>query len=133
MFAVTALAAGAALVLTGAMAGVFFAFSVSVLRGLDAIEAAQAVAAMRSINRRILNPVFLTAFTGAPLAALATGGLLLARGETPAAMCAFAAAGAYLLGAFAPTVAVNVPLNEDLDAAPGPYGPQQAARLWAAY
>lgn len=123
----------AALLLTGLASGVFFAYSVSVMLGLDDIRPDAALAAMRSINRRIQNPVFFLAFLGAPLCSLAAGLLLLGAGPTGAAVLFLAAAGVYLLGAFAVTAAVNVPLNEKLDAAGTPADPGEAARQWSAY
>ncbi|MCG5219844.1 anthrone oxygenase family protein [Streptosporangium sp. KLBMP 9127] len=131
MFALAAFFAGLSLVLTGGVAGVFFAFSVAVMRGLDAIPPAAAITAMRGINRKILNPVFLSAFVGAQIASAATGALLLALGSTPAATAFFGAAAVYLLGAFVPTVAVNVPMNEALDKLPENTG--DAGAQWAAY
>lgn len=131
--ALTAILATVALALTGVMAGLFYAVSVAVIPGLDGIKADQAVSAMQSINRKILNPVFFTAFFGAPVAAAATGGLLLALGQTWAAVLFFLAAATYALGTFAPTVVVNVPMNDALDAAGVPSDEETAARLWSDY
>jgi uncharacterized membrane protein len=131
--ALTAVSATVTLALTGAMAGLCFAFSISVMRGLDLIAAEQAIRAMQGINRKIQNPVFLTAFVGAPLAAALTGGLLLWDGRTAAGVVFFLAAASYALGALAPTAVVNVPMNEALDAAAVPTDPGEAARLWSAY
>lgn len=133
VFPLAVATAAAALVLTGAMAGVFFAFSVSVMPGLDAIKADQAIPAMQSINQKILNPVFLPTFVGAPIVAAVTGALLLALGQRPAAILLFLAAAVYVLGAFLPTMAVNVPMNVALDAATVPADPNEAARLWSDY
>lgn len=113
-------AAALALLLTGLMAGIFAAFSVSVVPGLDRVDSGRAVAAMRSINRVIQNPVFFVMFFGAPVAAVASGALLFPLGQVGAAWLFLAAAGAYLLGAFLPTIVVNVPLNNALDAAGQP-------------
>ncbi len=133
MSALATCSATAALVLTGAVSGVFFAFSVSVMRGLDAMDPGQAITAMQRINQKILNPVFLTAFMGAPVAAAAAGALLLALGRTSAALLLFLAAAIYVLGAFLPTAVVNVPMNEALDAVEPPSGREEAARVWSAY
>ncbi|MFI6928052.1 DUF1772 domain-containing protein [Nonomuraea spiralis] len=105
-----------ALVLNGLMAGVFFAFSTSVMPGLDAVGEEAAAAAMRSANRKILNPAFLSTFTLAPVASLLAGVFLLVAGATGPAVLAFAAAVAYILGSFAVTAAINVPMNNALDA-----------------
>jgi uncharacterized membrane protein len=62
---VRAIALGAALG-TGLMAGLFFAFSVSVMRALASRPAAEGIAAMQAISRAILNPVFLVVFFNVP-------------------------------------------------------------------
>src|SRR5947209_4228225 len=54
----------AATLLTGLMAGLFFAYSCSVLPGLAATDDRSFVQTMQWINRRILNGWFLTAFLG---------------------------------------------------------------------
>src|SRR3954464_10677195 len=92
------LSATTTLLLTGAVAGVFFAYSVSVMMGLDAVRPEQAIAAMRSINDKIHNPLFLAAFLLAPVAAAVTGGLLLALGHRTAGILFFLAGAAYVLG-----------------------------------
>ncbi|MER6575403.1 anthrone oxygenase family protein [Nonomuraea sp. NPDC001023] len=109
-----------ALVLNGLMAGVFFAFSTSVMPGLDAlgepVGPEGAAAAMRSMNRKILNPGFLSTFTLAPVASLLAGVFLLIGGDGGPAVLAFAAAVVYFLGSIAVTAAINVPMNNALDA-----------------
>jgi uncharacterized membrane protein len=129
----TAVSAGVTIALIGLMAGVFFAFSVSVMLGLDAIEPGNAIRAMQSINRKIQNSVFLATFVLAPIAGAVTGGLLLGLGETWAAVIMFLAAVAYVLGSLVPTGRINVPLNSALDAATVPADPNEAARLWSDY
>lgn len=129
----TVAAGFAAVLLTGAMAGIFFAFSVSVMPALDAIAPRAAIASMRAINRRIQNPVFFIAFFGAPVASLAAGILFLARGGSQPAAAMFAAGALYLLGALAPTIAINVPLNNRLDRAAEPADETAAAMLWREY
>ncbi|WP_062214079.1 DUF1772 domain-containing protein [Streptomyces sp. NBRC 109706] len=113
------------LVLAAVVAGTFFAFSVSVLPGLNTLEPEQAVASMRAMNARILNPLFLTSFTAIPLTAIATAVALLALGHRAAAFVFVAAGVSYAVGAFLPTVAVNVPLNEALA-----NGTADPATLW---
>ncbi|MGP4112818.1 anthrone oxygenase family protein [Streptomyces sp. 4N509B] len=130
MHTLAAVLAALTLAMTGAMTGVFFAFSVSVTLGLDAAGPERAVPVMQRVNERILNPVFLTTFVGAPLTAAVCGGLLLAVGHTAAGWVLLAAAGTYALGAIVPTAVVNVPLNNALNAAGTPESPSHAARLW---
>ncbi len=116
MDVLAAVVAVLAVVLNGVMAGVFFAFSVSVMPGLDTIDEERAADAMRSANRKILNPAFLAAFTLSPVASLAAGVLMLLDGRTGAGVLLLAAALAYAVGCFAVTAAVNVPMNNALEA-----------------
>ncbi|MDP4510985.1 MULTISPECIES: anthrone oxygenase family protein [unclassified Nonomuraea] len=115
------------LVLHGALAGLFYTFSMSVMPGLNAIAPAQAEEAMRSINRKILNPWLYIPFLGSPLAALATG--LLA--GAPAAVWFFAAAAVGFVGSFLVTVAINVPMNNAVDA--GTMAWKDYSRRWTAW
>ncbi|WP_326595656.1 anthrone oxygenase family protein [Streptomyces sp. NBC_01803] len=123
------LTASVALLTAALMAGIFLSFTLSVLPGLDAIEPEHSVRAMRSMNDSILNPAFLTTFMGVPVAAVATGALLLLLGHRAAGLVFLAAAAVYVLGVFLPTAAVNVPLNDTLAAA-GDH-PADAAGVWA--
>src|SRR5688572_13860507 len=62
----------------GLIAGVFFAFSSFVMAALHRLPPAQGIAAMQSINRVVINPLFLGTFLGtaAACAALAARSLL---------------------------------------------------------
>ena len=124
-------AATTTLLLTGAVAGLFFAYSVSVMMGLDAIRPEQAIAAMRSINEKIQNAVFLASFLLAPVAAVVTGVLLLVLGQRTAGVVFFLAAATYVLGTLIPSFAVNIPMNDALDAARP--SAAEAARVWSDY
>jgi len=121
------------LVLTAAVSGVFFAYSNSVVPGLDKVRPEQAITAMNSVNRTILNPLFLTTFTGPPIAAVLAGVLLLVAGSTTAGLLYLAAAVVYLAGCVAPTAAVNVPLNNGLDTGTIPTDPDEVTRTWQEY
>jgi uncharacterized membrane protein len=127
------IASALAVLMAGGMAGVFFAFSVAVMPGLDAAKATSAIASMQSVNQKIQNPVFLLTFVGVPVAGALAGGALLATGERGAALLFFAAAAVYVLGSFLPTVVVNVPMNNTLDATKIPSDLADAARIWAGY
>ncbi|QYC45223.1 hypothetical protein Nocox_38365 [Nonomuraea coxensis DSM 45129] len=115
------------LVLHGLLAGLFYAFSMSVMPGLNAVEPERAEAAMRSVNRKILNPWLFLVFLGSPVAALVAG--LLADGA--AAVWFLAAAGVGFAGSFLVTVAVNVPMNNALDAGTMPW--KDYSRRWTAW
>jgi len=116
---------------SGLVAGIFFAFSTFVMRALGQLPQNQGIAAMKAINVTVLNPWFFLAFFGTaavclPIAFLALGSATgTHRAYLPAA-CAF-----YLLGCLLVTVAFNVPLNNRLASAdPDSSG---AAALWANY
>ncbi len=121
------------LILTGAIAGFFYAYTSSVMRGLDAIPAAHAIVAMQGINATVRNWMFAPAFFGAPVAAIVTGALLGWRHHRTAALLMLLAAMIYLAGALLPTLLVNVPMNEALATVTVPADPQTADRLWRAY
>jgi uncharacterized membrane protein len=129
----TAWSAAVTLAVTGAIAGVYYAFSVAVMPGLNATDAGTAIRAMTSINQKIQNPMFVVTFLGPPILGVLTGVLLLMLGHKPAAVLFFLAAAVYLVGAFIPTMVVNVPMNDALDAAGVPTDPAEAARLWSDY
>ena len=58
------------LALFALMTGFFYAFSVAVMPGLDAIDARHSIPAMQSINLLVRNPVFFITFFVTPVAAL---------------------------------------------------------------
>ena len=68
--AVRALPLAGATLTTGLIAGVYYAYAVSVNLGLAAQPDAGYVAAMQAINERIQNPVFFASFFGAVLTLL---------------------------------------------------------------
>ncbi|MCC2618122.1 DUF1772 domain-containing protein [Aestuariibacter halophilus] len=96
-----------AMVLSGVMTGVYFVFSVFVMKALGAIPVEQGMAAMNSINRVILNSLFIPVFFLSSLVALSL--VILALDEL-----SVLASVAYLLGMFLCTVMFNVPLNNAL-------------------
>ncbi|MFD4294441.1 anthrone oxygenase family protein [Rhodococcus sp. NPDC058505] len=115
------------LVLHGVLAGLYYAFSMSVMPGLKAVDDDAADAAMRSVNRKILTPWLFVPFLGAPVAAGAAG--FLASGA--AATWYFAAAAVNLVGSVLITAVVNVPLNNALLG--GRIGFREYAPRWTAF
>lgn len=99
---------------SGLVGGVMFAFSTSVMPGLRGRPAPEAIAAMQSMNKAILNPAFLGAFMGTTLTSVATVALLpFANLEGEALRIAGALL--YVVGVFGLTAAVNVPMNNRVD------------------
>ena len=115
----------------GLMAGLFFAFSVAVMGALARIQPPEGIAAMQSINRVILNPLFLLVFLGTAAVCLVVAVTSLWRWHEAGAACLLVGAMLYLVGTFVVTMLFNVPLNNALDAA-APAG-ADSARLWADY
>lgn len=115
----------------GLMAGLFFAFSVSVMRALARLTPAQGIAAMQAINIVILNPVFLGIFLGTAVISVLAILVSLLRWNTPGALYLLAGGVLYLIGNILVTAVFNVPMNNALDAvAPADPG---SANLWATY
>lgn len=102
-----------AVMLTGLSAGLFYAWSVSVIPGTRKIMDPAYLESMQSINRAILNPAFFLIFFGSLIMLgvsswqHAHGGLIfwLLLGATLT----------YLIGTFGVTAFGNVPLNNELD------------------
>lgn len=94
---------------SGLNAGLFFIFSNTIMRAFDRLPAAGAVAAMNSINRVILNPLFFLIFFGTALLCLV---LLVGRLNSPLVV---AGALLYLAGSIGVTMVCNVPLNDKLE------------------
>lgn len=99
-------------VLTALIAGLFYAYSCSVVLGLRKLTDMEYLKAMQNINREILNPVFFLSFMGT--AVLLPMSAFVFRGQ-PAFVFLLLAALAYLIGVFGVTVAGNVPMNDILD------------------
>jgi uncharacterized membrane protein len=101
----------------GLVAGAFFAFSSFVMPALNRLPAGRAVAAMQSINRLAVTPLFMAAVFGTALACLAVAGWAGFGWHAPAARWVLAGCIVYVIGAIIVTIAANVPLNDALAAA----------------
>lgn len=103
-------------VLAGLVGGVFFAFSVFVMRALAEQPPDSGVAVMQRINVTVINPLFLGAFLGAaPL--LAAAALVARAADSPLefAWLAFAFV-VHAAGSVVVTMLFNVPRNNKLAA-----------------
>lgn len=99
----------------GLMAGLFFGFSVLVMRGLARLPAPAGIAAMQQINGAVDHPMFLIVFAGTALACLAVTVLSVIGIGEPGAPWRLAGALIYLVGAMALTVRFHIPRNRALD------------------
>jgi uncharacterized membrane protein len=121
----------AAILGCGLMAGVFFAFSTAVMSGLARLEPAQGIAAMQSINRTIVNPLFLTVFLGTAAVCAVVLFASVFRWSNPGTAYLLIGSAVYLVGSLAVTAVMNVPMNDTLDTiAPNA---SESAKQWASY
>ena len=111
---VRALLLGGATLTTGLVAGVFYAYSVSVDPGLAAQSDASYIATMQEINERIQNPLFFASFFGAGLFLLAALALHLPRLRSGRFLLISLACLLYIGGGFLLTAFINVPMNDQL-------------------
>lgn len=104
------------ILMSGLMAGIYFTFSVFVMRALGELPAEQGAAAMNRINTVIVSTLFMPIFF---LSSLGFAGLMiwsLLHWQTGQSGIIVLAALVYLLGMFAVTAFGNVPLNNHLQA-----------------
>jgi uncharacterized membrane protein len=113
MNAVTFTLTLAAAIGSGAVGGVFLAFSSFVMSALRRLPPAQGIAAMQAINVTAVTPVFMGALFGTAALAVAAAAATL---DDDAGPYATAAALAYLAGVFALTIGFHVPRNTALSA-----------------
>lgn len=116
---------------SGLMAGLFFAYSNSVMPSLAQVPVPQGVLAMNTINTVIQNPLFLSIFMGTALLALFLVLAALFGWGVARPSWVLIGAALYVIGNIIVTMAINVPMNDAL-AATAPDS-QAAAQLWATY
>lgn len=112
-----------ALVAAGLLAGVFYAYTVSVMPGLARGDDKTFVEGMRGINVAIVNGWFMLTFLGAPL--LAGVAIFLNLRGGPVLWWTIAGFGC-LLAVLIVSGAVNIPLNNALDAGRDSYAQLRA-------
>jgi uncharacterized membrane protein len=115
---------------SGLVAGLFFAFSTSVMPALRRVPPEHGAAAMQQVNRVILNPLFLAVFLGTTLLCLLVAVAAPFSGRDGAA---WLVVGGLLevVGAFVLTMVVNVPLNNRLDGVDP--ASTEGGRVWTEY
>jgi uncharacterized membrane protein len=102
----------ASTVASALVGGVFFAFSVFVMRALAVLPPAQGILAMQRVNITVVNPLFLGVFLGtAPLLAITT---YFERHSPQPFIWLLGAFLIYLVGSVGVTIAFNVPRNNKL-------------------
>ena len=131
--AVRTLTLGLATLATGLVAGVFYAYAISVNLGLAVQPDASYVATMQAINERIQNPMFFASFFGAVLFLLATLAAHVARPRSGRFWLVALACALYIGGCFLLTIFVNVPMNEELARVAEGASPDELSGARAAY
>ncbi|ALA18083.1 MULTISPECIES: DUF1772 domain-containing protein [unclassified Chelatococcus] len=123
----------ASIVFCGAIFGFFYAWVCSTMWGLDRVDPRIAIEAMQAMNASVRNAVFFPAFFLTPVVLLTAAAAARLGGEGAAAFWFLAAAGIYLVFGLAPTMAVNVPMNEALAATTVPASRESAQDVWISY
>jgi uncharacterized membrane protein len=116
---------------SGLMAGLFFAYSNSVMPSLARVPGPQGVLVMNTINAVIQNPLFLSIFMGTALLGLFLIVAAFLGWGSVRPLWVIAGALIYIVGNIIITMTINVPMNNAL-AALTPDS-QAVAQLWATY
>ena len=104
----------ASIILTGLSAGLFYAWSVSVIPGTLRVNDSTYLETMQAINRAILNPAFFLVFFGT-IVFLSIGSIYQFNTSQIAFWLMLLASITYLIGTVGVTGLGNVPLNDQLD------------------
>ncbi|OLT21626.1 hypothetical protein BJF78_08210 [Pseudonocardia sp. CNS-139] len=112
------------------MAGLFFAFSTSVMPGLARVPGPEGARAMQESNKTILNPLFLLVFLGTGVLGVVVAILALVGGASGAVWLVIGGL-LYPIGGVVVTMVVNVPMNNRLVAADADSAEGQA--IWTDY
>jgi uncharacterized membrane protein len=115
------------------MAGVFYAYAVSVNLGLAEQPDASYVAAMNEINEKIQNPLFFPSFFGAVVFPVAALFAHVTRRRSGRFRLIVLACAIYVCGSFLVTALASVPLNEELALVATDAPADELARARAAY
>jgi uncharacterized membrane protein len=97
------------------MAGLFFVFSVVIMSALDRLSPPAGIVAMQSINRVIVNPLFMLAFMGTGIVALVLGVASGLDFNETSSRYALIGCLVYLIGVIVVTFVANVPRNDAID------------------
>lgn len=112
----------------GLMAGVFFAFSTFVMKGLTQIPVGESIAAMQSINVAAVNSLFGATFVVTALVCVLTMIVAVWRWNNPGTIYVIIGGTIYLVFGLLVTMMFNIPLN-DMLASVAPNDPNNAS-LW---
>lgn len=123
----------ASVVFAGAIFGFFYAWVCSTMWGLDAADPRIAIGAMQAMNASVRNAVFFPAFFLTPVVMAVAAGLCRRARQVRAMTYLLLAAVVYAGGGLLLTLAVNVPMNEELARVAVPTDLAPAAAIWRDY
>lgn len=105
----------ASVLLTGLLAGLFYGYDCSVIKGLSNVDDQSYLSAFQQINKAIQNPYFFISFIGTIIVLPGSAWLYFKTGMTNSFYYTLAAAIIYFGGVIVITAAANIPLNNALD------------------
>jgi len=128
MSSASAAAIGAGIVGLTMITGLFWGWTFSVMPGLRSVDDRTYVTTMQSVNRAILNPMFLVVFTGTLAVLVAAAFTTFRAGDTRRAWWITAATATYAFGVFAIAGAHDDELTAARGAYEGPWNRLHAIR-----
>ena len=119
------------LLLSGLMAGIYFTFSVVIMRSFSTLDALMGARAMITINQVIVKTLFLPLFFGSTVLACVLIASVLLDGIGSTDYLTLLSSAIYIVGMFLVTLVGNVPMNNKLQS----LADQQAAltQYWQSY
>ena len=102
--------------LCGLVAGLVFAFAIVVIPGIKSLEDRDFLRAFVKMDRVIQNnqPIFILVWVGSAVAVLGLAALSIWQLDGMNRLLAVAFSTVYLVGVQLPTIAINIPLNNEL-------------------
>lgn len=123
-----------ALLLNGAIFGFFYAWSCSIMPGLDRCPSLNAIVAMQNANDAVQNAFFFPAFFLSGFASLLCAAINRFGGQGTAAVFFLIATTSYICGGMMVTFAKNIPMNNRLAKVDvSALSDTEATRIWADY
>ena len=119
------------IVMIGLMGGIYFSFSIFVMKALSELPALQAAQVMNRINEIIVKTLFLPLFFGSTLLSVGLMIWSFLQWQGLSSTLVIVATLIYVAGMFLVTVIGNVPLNNALQAREE--DPQELVSYWSVY
>ncbi len=121
------------IIFTGAIFGFFYAWVCSTMWAFDDADPRVAIEAMQAVNSGVRNAAFFPAFFLTPLTLFAAAASARRDNSTQATRYFLAAGLVYIIGGLVLTMAIHVPLNEELADMVVPASVEDAETMWTEY